>query len=332
MNPIVNRTVKNSDIKIFVSRRIDTPSVAVSNPLYVPVVCGSCYAKNINSQFTRDDKGDNISQKRNSFCEFTVQYWAWKNVKSDYYGLCHYRRYLTFSKKRFRANAQNQVMEGMLDDYTIAKYDLLNERRMRSIIEGCDAVVNEAADVDHIPTPRGCQHSVYDHWAAHDGVFIDKRVLPLLVEAIHRLSPEYDQAAKEYLAGKWHRGYNCYVMKKSLFFQMCEFQFPVLFDLEKQLDRNGLAEGFERTIGYMGEILYGIFIYYLQKQGIYRIKELQLVYFEQTVIPDSAVQSILDKILIHMKFQFENIGYILLPKGSQRRNFVKKIYFNLVKR
>lgn len=332
MNPMVNRVVNNLDIKIFVSRRIDTPSVVVSNPLYIPVACGSCYAKNINLGFIRDDNGDNISQKRNSFCEFTVQYWAWKNATADYYGLCHYRRYLTFSKKRFRANAQEQVMEGMLDNHAIAKYDLLNEKRMRNIIEGCDAVVNEAADVDHIPTPRGRQHSVYDHWAAHDGVFIDKRVLPLLVETIHRLSPEYDQAAKEYLAGKWHRGYNCYVMKKSLFFQMCEFQFPVLFDLEKQLDRTGLSEDFERTIGYMGEILYGIFIYYLQKQGIYRIKELQLVYFEQTVIPNSAVQRILDKILIHMKFQFEIIGYILLPKGSQRRNFVKKIYFNLVKR
>lgn len=320
------------DIKMFVSRRIDTDSTLIHNPLYVPVRCGAVFDAVSGSKYLGDNSGDNISDRRNSFCEFTVQYWAWKNAKADYYGLCHYRRYLTFSESRFKANAQNQVMEGMLDDHAIAKYDLLNEKRMRNIIEGCDAVVNEAAYVDRIPTPLGCQHSVYDHWAAHDGIFIDKRVLPLLLETIHRLLPEYDQAAKEYLAGKWHRGYNCYVMKRSLFFQMCEFQFSILFDLEKQLDRNGLAKEYERTIGYMGEILYGIFIYYLQKQGIYRIKEVQLVYFEQTVIPDSLVQRILDKVLIRMKFQFENIGYILLPKGSQRRNFVKKIYFNLVKR
>lgn len=332
MDSILNKTAKNSDIKIFVSCRIDTPSAVICNQIYIPVACGSIYAKNPNSQFVRDDKGDNISQKRKSFCEFTVQYWGWKNVIADYYGLCHYRRYLTFSKKRFRANVQNQVMEGLLDNHNIAKYDLLNEKRMRKIIENYDVVANEAADVDYIPTPLGCQHSVYDHWVAHDGVFIDKRVLPLLVETIHRLAPEYDQAAKEYLAGKWHRGYNCYVMKKSLFYQMCEFQFSILFDLEKQLDKNGLANKYERTIGYMGEILYGIFIYYLQKQGVYRIKELQLVYFEQTVVPDGMIQLMLDRLLFSIKFRFENIGYILLPKGSKRRNFVKKIYFSLVKR
>ena len=82
----------------------------------------------------------------------------------------------------------------------------------------------------------------------------------------------------------------------------------------------------------MGEILYGIFIYSLRKQSAYRIKELQLVYFEQTVVPDGMIQHMLDRLLFSMKFRFENIGYILLPKGSKRRNFMKKIYFSLVKR
>lgn len=223
-------------------------------------------------------------------------------------------------------------MEGWLDSHSIRKYDLLDETRMRRIIGENDVVVNEAANVDRIPTPLGYQHSVYDHWAAHDGVFFDNRVLPLLLEIIHRLKPEYEAAARAYLAGKWHRGYNCYVMKKELFFQMCEFQFPILFDLEKQLAVNGLAEEFGRTLGYMGEILYGVFIYYLQQQGIYKIHEAQLVYFEQTVIPDSLRQRMVDKVLFWAKFHFENIGYVILPKGSRRRNFIKKIYFSLVKR
>ena len=188
------------DIKIFVSCRIDTDSNLIHNPLYVPVRCGAVFDTSSSSKYLGDNSGDNISDRRNSFCEFTVQYWAWKNVKADYYGLCHYRRYLTFSKKEFRANAQEQVMEGMLDNHAIAKYDLLNEKRMRSIIEGCDAVVNEAADVNHIPTPLGFQHSVYNHWAAHDGMFFDKRVIPLLMETIHELKPQYYEDAVAYMA------------------------------------------------------------------------------------------------------------------------------------
>ena len=319
-------------IRIFVSRRLDLPSMIIHNPLYVATVCGSVYADEVNDCFNRDDTGDNISTKRNSFCEFTVQYWAWKNVESSYYGLCHYRRYLTFSKKRFKANAQEQVMEGLLDKYAIKKYDLLNERHMRKVIGSCDGVVNEVADVNNIPTPLGYQKSVYDHWAAHDGVFIDKRVLPLLMETIQRKFPAYYPAAREYMQGKWHRGYNCYVLKKSLFFAMCEFQFSVLFDLEKQLASNGLAKDYERTLGYMGEIMYGMFIHYIQKQGKYKILEKQLVYFEQTVLPDSMWQRFCDRFLFWAKFRFENIGYRILPKGTKRRNYIKKIYFSLVKR
>lgn len=320
------------DIKIFVSRRIDINSAFVNNPLYLPVRCGSVFDTSVSHQYLGDDSGDNISDKRNSFCEFTVQYWAWKNEKADYYGLCHYRRYLTFSKTRFRANAQNQVMEGMLDDHAIAKYDFLNEKRMRDIIEGCDAVVNEAADVNRIPTPRGFQHSVYDHWAAHDGMFFDKRVLPLLLETIHELKPQYYEAAVAYMHDKWLRGYNCYVMKRDLFDEMCSFQFPIMFAMEKKISENGMSKQFGRTLGYLGEMMYGIFIYYLEKQNKYNIKSAQLVYFEQTVPPHSVCQRIIDRFLFWAKFRFEDVGYRLMPKNSRRRNFVKNIYFSIVKR
>lgn len=75
-----------------------------------------------------------------------------------------------------------------------------------------------------------------------------------------------------------------------------------------------------------------VYIYYLQKQNRYRIKEVQLVYFEQTEIPDFVPAYYMQKTLCWMKIHFENIGYILLPKASKRRNFIKKIYFKLTKK
>ena len=195
-----------------------------------------------------------------------------------------------------------------------------------------DAVVNEAADVRFIPTPQGIKQTVFEHWAAHDGVFLDKRVLLILLEKIKELFPEYYESAQSYLSGNMHRGYNCYVMKRVLFFQMCEFQFGILFALEKELERNTYINKLERTLGYLGEIMYGIFIYHLQHTKRYKIKEVQLVYFEQTAEAGNGFYHFWQETLIWLKLHFENVGYVLLPKASKRRDFIKKIYFSLVKR
>ena len=80
------------DVKIFVSHRVDLDSVAVENSVYIPVRCGAELDTNENPTMIGDNTGENISDKREYLGEFTVQYWAWKNVQADYYGLCHYRR------------------------------------------------------------------------------------------------------------------------------------------------------------------------------------------------------------------------------------------------
>lgn len=47
----------------------------------------------------QDDNGDNISLRNKNWSEGTVIYWMWKNShKTDYIGLCHYRRRLVLSE------------------------------------------------------------------------------------------------------------------------------------------------------------------------------------------------------------------------------------------
>lgn len=326
-----NHSTKQS-IKIFVSRRLDLNSVIVPNPLYVPVICGTVYSKNqIIKGCVRDDRGNNISYKRDSFCELTVEYWAWKNQISDYYGLCHYRRYLTFVPKKFITNNEGLVSEGFLDKRSILKFGLLDEKLMYNSIVSCDAVVNSSVDVEDLFTPIGRVHNVWEFWAAYDGIYFNQKVLPLMMDLIKVYNSKYYVYALKYMKGKWHRGFNCYILKKDLFFEMCEFQFSILFKLEKILATKGLDKQFERTLGYIGEILYGIFIYYLQQKA-YNVQEKQLVYFEHTLLPKNKLQMFFNEMLYFLKVHFESTGFILLPRGTRRRHLFKKLYMLMTRR
>ena len=64
--------MNNSDIKIFVSHRIDIDSKVLNNPLFIPVRCGAVFDKRKNVSMIGDNIGDNISEKRMSFNELTV--------------------------------------------------------------------------------------------------------------------------------------------------------------------------------------------------------------------------------------------------------------------
>ena len=127
---------KKKDIKIFVSHRIDLDSETIDNPLFVPVRCGAVFDKRENITMLGDNTGDNISEKRMSFCELTVQYWAWKNVEADYYGLCHYRRYFSFSDKIWtETNIYNHIEEKILNKKFLDKYDVNYDKVSRLLDE-----------------------------------------------------------------------------------------------------------------------------------------------------------------------------------------------------
>ena len=74
--------------------------------------------------YRRDDTGEeHISEKNPGFCELTGLYWAWKNLKEDYIGLVHYRRYFCLKKGR-RDDWVNHVLtyselEPMLHQYRV---------------------------------------------------------------------------------------------------------------------------------------------------------------------------------------------------------------------
>lgn len=263
------------DIKIFVSHRIDLESQIIDNPLYYPVRCGAVFDKRNNVAMAGDDTGENISNKRLTFCELTVQYWAWKNVNADYYGLCHYRRFQSFADEQIeKTDIYKHVVEQRIDSEFVSHHNL-NEAAMRKVIEENDILTLVPMDLNDIK--KGLR--VYESLKNNEYVF-NMTGVDMFIKIFKETYPDYSEDIDEYFNGHIWRAFNCYILKKEIFFDYSERLFNVLFQLEKQLDISKFNQEQMRLLGYMGECMFAIYYNHLLKTEAYKVKELQLVKVE----------------------------------------------------
>lgn len=269
-----------SKVAIFVSHRTDLDSNVVPNPLFHNMLCGAWEIPQKTKKL-RDDTGDNISKKKPYYSEYTVQYWMWKNYKADYYGLCHYRRYLSFANHLFPENNTRFTIADTMSWHNYRKYKLINPLFMKKEIEKYDITTSITYDTQAVPLVPPATN-VYDLMTKHPHLLIFPHDLELLISIVQEKYPQYYEALKLELESNVHRGFNCFVMRKDLFFQMCEFEFGVLFEIESRIDLSKYQGNSQRTLGYLGEILYGTFIRWAQMQEIFSISERQIVLFNDT--------------------------------------------------
>lgn len=266
---------QNPTIKIFVSHRIDLDAASIDNPLYVPVRCGACYDKR-KSDIIGDDTGDNISQKRMSFNELTVLYWAWKNQKADYYGLCHYRRYIAFDgdkQSRSRSESNNGCIEvENLDQVNINKYGLTKEL-MSEEISRYDAIFIQPINL------KQCKLKSNYEAMEKAGKYHFIKDVDLMLDVIRKKYPHMYATAKRYMFNSNNSYlYNCFIMKSDIFNAYCEWLFDVLFEIEKHIDMSVYSTSQYRTPGTLSERLLGIWILWLKEQNKYKIKENPLLF------------------------------------------------------
>ncbi|MBE7082228.1 MAG: DUF4422 domain-containing protein [Clostridiales bacterium] len=90
-----------SKINILISCHKDFNTL--KNDVFMPIQVGAAINNTkINSFLHDNDSLDNISHKNKSYCEMIAIYYAWKNMSADYFGLFHYRRYLSFSENLYK--------------------------------------------------------------------------------------------------------------------------------------------------------------------------------------------------------------------------------------
>ena len=253
-----------------------------------PVQVGSALKSKRFKDMQPDDSGDNISEQNPDYCELTALYWAWKNLDADYYGLCHYRRYLSF------ANPYNK------HPYIYYK-DIDDNLTSYLALDNAEAFINDTDIV--LPFPEKMYISVNEQYLRSDLHNMDD--MYLVQDIIEKDYPDYVEDMRSYIMNDEVFYANMFVMKKELFNEYCEWLFGILkkFDEQKTTDS-------ERADGYLAERLLGIFFYHLK-----RTKDIKYKFVQRVDILSISNSPTRNKIL-----------YALLPPGTKRRARVKKLF------
>lgn len=268
------------EIKIYISQRLDIESFVVSSDIMTPVLCGALYDKEHKRDMQGDNQGENISEKRINLGEFTVEYWMWKNVRADYYGLCHYRRYFSFSNKSGYRNGDNHIFELFLNNRAVKKYKMDDNNKIKSLCSKYEIIIPEPTDVANVPIYDVQIKTVKDLWAYKYGKDMPYNMIDIFLLTLKKMNFSLYDEAVEYLSTRHHIGYNCFIVSKEIFNEMCELIFSTLFVLENEYKDMEELKNYPRTLGYLCEIIFGIYIYKAKTNIKY--KEIPLIFFGET--------------------------------------------------
>jgi hypothetical protein len=239
-------TIDNIKILVCAHKAANFPQ----EKIFLPVQAGKVLA-NVDLGIQGDDTGENISVKNQRFCELTVLYWAWKNLKKlypniEYVGLCHYRRYFALDKKFgnvvYRRSLPVQSGAGALVHKYLRKYQVIASK------------------------PQSQRFSLRLAYCADFNVN-DYRTLK---QVVHELSPEYDTAFRKVYEfnNKMSVG-NMFIARYDFLVKYCEWLFAILFETERRLNFSNYNEWQIRELGSFAEVLLNVYI----KQ--HKIKVLQ---------------------------------------------------------
>lgn len=263
-------------VKIIVSCHKEFP--IPSSDVYLPVQVGAVNAAHVLPGMQPDNEGENISDRNFTFCELSAQYWAWKHLDADYVGQCHYRRYFCFGDAAGETDDHAQVVVPQLSEDTAHKLGLDDGDHIRQEVLKADITTAHWWDVRGVKTPRGASRDVAEHMISY-GIYSEAD-LALLKEIVRERQPEYLEDLEAYLSGDKYLGYNCFVMRRKAFDALCSFEFDVLLEFDHRTSYEGRTRNQRRICGYMGEVLYSVFIRRVTRMGTFTIQERPLVFFD----------------------------------------------------
>lgn len=286
-----------SRIELFVSHRREKRTLSLKSEILKNVVCGSALCKEEDrfKGYLRDDIGENISEWADKLGELSVLYWAWKNSSSDFIGLCHYRRFLSFADPKSLSNREKncygQYVQDKLTEKATEEFHLIDDKKIKTILASHEAIILRPFEINEAPViwnNSGYRSTVGEYWEAFNYYILNPNTIPQTLEIVEELFPQKLEIVKKYLDGNKYIGFNCFILNKKICDELCNFIFPVLFKLDSKLNYVYNSSRTKRSLGFVGEILTGAFLLDYLERNKKKVYLTNLVYFndlkEESVI------------------------------------------------
>ncbi len=201
------------------------------DPMYLPVLVGATRHGTCPEGWERDDTGEHISERNETYCELTGLYWAWKNLPAEVIGLCHYRRYMGRSE---RGRSREDLLMTAADvEKLLAQADVILPKKRHYWIE-----------------TRESQYAHAHHTAD----------LQITEEVLREHFPAYLPAWQHMLIARSGHICNMFIMRREMADEYCAWLFSVLFEVENRLDISSYSARDRRVFGYLGERLLDVWV------------------------------------------------------------------------
>ena len=225
--------MKESDHTIQIMVAAHKPYWMPDDSAYLPVHVGKALHPDLDLGYMGDDTGDNISAKNPHYCELTAIYWAWKNLKADYAGLVHYRRYFTKREVHGSEAKRAQVLKTLDWENLLAQAPVVVPDKRKYYIES-----NE---------------SHYLHAHHPEGLTVTRQI-------VQEKYPDYMPAYDTVMNRTWAHMFNMFVMRRDLYDQYCAWLFAILGELERRVDISSYTPYEARIYGFVSELLLDVWL------------------------------------------------------------------------
>lgn len=218
--------------------------------IYIPIAVGNNLVK---GNCLRDSTGENISQKNKNYCELTAMYWAWKNLKADYIGLCHYRRYFTVNIRTVFTRPISTLYDFLFlkDDLynKLKKILIMKEKDYKNILYKYDVIVAKKMPlIDGLTVEDDYKHQHKE------------KDIKIVRDVIADIYPEDEKYFNDILNRKEIHLFNMFVMNNKNFQEYCQWLFSILFEVEKRIDISDYDDYQARVYGFLAERLFNVWL------------------------------------------------------------------------